>query len=838
MDIFNRPPTIAEDTLQYTIHLPKDLSDKASAITFAACITTYAEDLLPGFIWHRDTFELKVIADPDPDNNAYILEGKMRVGDCVDDEWCTVWLLKEITAKWDVVVSVFDSDGEFLLIEAAEALPLWVKPTNSENRVWIYNSRLHLIPLSHTSPPSRRRHRRQLLGVNEDESRDNEGIEDDDDEYVCAQDAIKLVRDPSVHTFAPDAVQELVWHRIFGYPSATHNHMHKTKAYLPKDVANALLQSPFLVQKAVETFYTRDAVQLRAAHRMNRFPPNENALSTVKMTRTAYAQLVGQKFFPPKIFGRWSEPEGSREWRWRDVGMKIAVGFEMLYQESKSRAEVTSASAESAEARKDALRRNPEYLKYIENLRSASYFRDEVEGSELWRTLEDKAAKIFVDVRKEDDATRPSFASQVNTALTLSSKTRPLASVEEEEEDSDDWLNINAQDFDAMLEQSMNASDLKAAAPSDAMDVDTPEIEDETAEDRLASAQAAKLKDLAARVENFVEGEGDLEGAMLEDDVFSDEDFSDDELGTEDDNEVSDPGARDAAMDKLVPGIEPSEYGKMPASFYSNSQRVAQTNADPDQTEQQTQSKKEAPVKPIRQPIIPRDKYDGVDSDDETDEEEVEDEESEDEHPQVVGDVEIDMEEEEEEFLEFSRQALGITDDQWGDIIQERKERGAFVPTSAKNTPAKKTTQGTQYGSPDTHGRPPAPGPRPNVNPNLDSFEALMEAMDAELSRLRPSNSRKATTTTTTQSSEKRKGKAKATVEDEDEDIEGAMDAELKAALEDGDDDDEEDTTEPPDYNLIKNFLESFKSQAGLSGPVSNLAGMLQPGWQLPRDGV
>lgn len=31
--------------------------------------------------------------------------------------------------------SVYDSDGEFLLIEAAEALPSWVKPSNSENRV-------------------------------------------------------------------------------------------------------------------------------------------------------------------------------------------------------------------------------------------------------------------------------------------------------------------------------------------------------------------------------------------------------------------------------------------------------------------------------------------------------------------------------------------------------------------------------------------------------------------------------------------------------------------------------------------------------------------------------
>ena len=33
------------------------------------------------------------------------------------------------------MTSVLDSDGEFLLIEAAEALPSWVKPSNSENRV-------------------------------------------------------------------------------------------------------------------------------------------------------------------------------------------------------------------------------------------------------------------------------------------------------------------------------------------------------------------------------------------------------------------------------------------------------------------------------------------------------------------------------------------------------------------------------------------------------------------------------------------------------------------------------------------------------------------------------
>ena len=69
--------------------------------------------------------------------------------------------------------------------------------------------------------------------------------------------------------------------------------------------------------------FKSDPTDSQAAHRMSRFPPKPEALTLVKMTRTAYAQLLGQKFFPPKIFSHWIEQEGTNQWRWRDVGMKI-----------------------------------------------------------------------------------------------------------------------------------------------------------------------------------------------------------------------------------------------------------------------------------------------------------------------------------------------------------------------------------------------------------------------------------------------------------------------------------------------------------------------------------
>lgn len=120
------------------------------------------------------------------------------------------------------------------------------------------------------------------------------------------------------------------------------------------------------------------------------------------------------------------------------------------------------------------------------------------------------------------------------------------------------------------------------------------------------------------------------------------------------------------------------------------------------------------------------------------------------------------------------------------------------------------------------------------ANPNLDSFEAVMRAMDEELVKLRSQNV--STSSRNTSLGDNGKGKGRAQGVEEGADIETAMDAELKAALEQDDDEEDLDVEGNIDYNLIKNFLESFKSQAGLSGPVSNLAGRLQPGWGLPRD--
>lgn len=64
------------------------------------------------------------------------LHGRTNFGDSIEDEWVIVYLLRELTNRHkDIWVRVVDSDGEFLLVEAAGTLPAWLEPEVADNRV-------------------------------------------------------------------------------------------------------------------------------------------------------------------------------------------------------------------------------------------------------------------------------------------------------------------------------------------------------------------------------------------------------------------------------------------------------------------------------------------------------------------------------------------------------------------------------------------------------------------------------------------------------------------------------------------------------------------------------
>lgn len=64
------------------------------------------------------------------------LHGLTNYGDSVEDEWLIVYILREISNRFSQLwIKVVDTDGEFLLAEAANALPRWLNPEIADNRV-------------------------------------------------------------------------------------------------------------------------------------------------------------------------------------------------------------------------------------------------------------------------------------------------------------------------------------------------------------------------------------------------------------------------------------------------------------------------------------------------------------------------------------------------------------------------------------------------------------------------------------------------------------------------------------------------------------------------------
>ena len=93
-------PSIPEDAIQYVLHQPASGSE-ADDIALAVLITDYVYSLLTQpWLWNKDPWELKAVGGEK-------LEGRMRVGDAVDDEWCVVWLLREVSKRWPELVMRF-----------------------------------------------------------------------------------------------------------------------------------------------------------------------------------------------------------------------------------------------------------------------------------------------------------------------------------------------------------------------------------------------------------------------------------------------------------------------------------------------------------------------------------------------------------------------------------------------------------------------------------------------------------------------------------------------------------------------------------------------------------
>lgn len=840
------------------------------------------------YIWHREPPAISIVNPPassrpstskQPAQPAHILFHLRTGGECMEDEWFATHLLLRASselAEHALCISIEDEDGQFLLIEAAEHLPDWVTPESVVNRVWIHNGHLHLVA--------------PHLAQNSDEA-------------IPIPQAIGLVRDPSVLTRAPDDVEAAALARAYEYPSIASSHHHRTLVYLPRQVAQALEAEPQLIASCVAAIQSRDPLSSRSASRLVRFPPptqptssssaatasqqdqsspNDIVLTRVRMTRHLYAQLLHDRFFPPRQLGpqwqaaveryrvhvhsRSSAQSGPKiqdeqqvqaeiaRGRWHDLGAKIWCGLEMAFAESSSRRTRSGGRSMSPQAAiSEAERQN-----LLASLTRLGFFQGELQGSAKWKQLETQALAQYAQTATTDidleqtplcetvDRILSGFASDIPAVQSHP----PEAALDElrRHEDDDAWLHLSPGDVESIL-----------AAKSGPTQEAPRAVDEEDAFQRLGAFNT--------KMTAFLETKSDVRGAVFEDEAEAM--LDDDELLFEDEDEeeqerrirveVSQRLERDGEQEKrkmlerLLPRMSDTEWlrpttsstAKGNAGFVDSIDALSASRAPQPVTEEGTvtvgnhlsaaegELRRRLASQYMRETsaLLSSQGHEHIDGADDSDGEIQEEAEPEIRRQRAqeydldpdVPEPELDVQDgpeawdEETEvanMLEFARISLGLSKEQYEEILSERKQRGQFVPsqssaakTSAPNTPKPaKVAKAARVDEDELQGQV--------QDVEMSTFEDVMAAMDRRLNSLK--------STSPSRNLPHSRG-------DEDSSKPDSMDAELLSHLLTSESDLPASLETllggAVEADQLASFLRSFQAQSGAAatGPVQQL---------------
>ncbi|KAJ4412021.1 hypothetical protein N0V82_008900 [Gnomoniopsis sp. IMI 355080] len=275
-----------------------------------------ANQLTKDYIWQREAFGLEIKSI----DGLHCLYGMTDYGDCVEDEWLIVYILRELTKQYpNLWIRVSDSDGEFLLVEAANVLPKWLSPENDANRAWMHAGQLHIIPCQPASGGQSSK--------------------------IALPEAVRLLQSAPDTLIHSPLVEAEAFYRLEKYPGQIQESIHYAVVTIPRQLARVLHDLPKAIAPAVEAFYLRDPVSLKplmstSADRLS-FPPTDLVDLSVKFTKVLYAQLKSQQLAPPPAWRSLltateqgipsdSDVTTLKKHSMIELGMKVTCGFEML----------------------------------------------------------------------------------------------------------------------------------------------------------------------------------------------------------------------------------------------------------------------------------------------------------------------------------------------------------------------------------------------------------------------------------------------------------------------------------------------------------------------------
>lgn len=304
------PKKLPEDVVEYIIFIIdsrlSDIQTRERLQALQRALQDLKKKFLKEYIWQRDDIRLDLVREDD----RWLLKGQTNYGDSVADEWLIVYFLRELSKEFkDAWIRIYDTDGEFLLIEAANALPKWLSPEVAEHRVWINAHRLLIIPLGKEEDPA----------------------------PLKLQDALKILEETPGRPQQYLKVEKEAFHRLNSYPSAISENQHHATLPVPRKVAHILYTNPSYISSAVEAFYLRDPISLRLlqpekSKTLLIFAPEDFVSLSVRFTKVLYAQLLGQHWNAPPPYEAAIEElvkSGNAQEK-SEVAIKLTAGMQML----------------------------------------------------------------------------------------------------------------------------------------------------------------------------------------------------------------------------------------------------------------------------------------------------------------------------------------------------------------------------------------------------------------------------------------------------------------------------------------------------------------------------
>lgn len=186
-------------------------------------IEKYIEFESTDYLWEFNPPHFRLIIEHSSAKEIYIL-GDLCYSNNVEDEWYLCSLLFKLTREFpELCINTYDDDGYFLLIEAAECLPDWLSPDNSDNRVWISGGKLHIIPLDVKSNKLSTREATSIVWL-------------------------------SNGKYADLSVQACLMNRLDKFPMYNSILKHYALCALPSSIANILTESPGLISSLIHAF--------------------------------------------------------------------------------------------------------------------------------------------------------------------------------------------------------------------------------------------------------------------------------------------------------------------------------------------------------------------------------------------------------------------------------------------------------------------------------------------------------------------------------------------------------------------------------------------------------